>query len=505
MELDKENQNLSKLAVKNSGYTLLYNIVLKLGGLIFTMIIARMLLPELFGVYSLVLSIITIFMVFANLGIDDTLLRYLSFSFGKKKISQVRSYFKFLFKIKILTVFTVVILVAVLSKLLSYNLYKNPLLFYPLVFSCLFLIMESFCSFFTTFFTALKELKTLVILNGFLQIFKISFSLLALLLLSDVFKVSGLFVAFFLSGAIILFITISILFRRDRNFFVGPKENINKGKVLRFLGFMGIANLSLVFFGSVDTLMLGKFVSLEYLGYYRVALSLVATIASLLSLAGLFLPFFTQITGKRFIRGFYKTMRYLLILSIPATAGICFLSKYMIKAIYGNAYLPGVSSIYFLSLLIITTPLIGLYSIIFQSKEKPQIISKSVLFSLFANILFNVLVIFLFRNNPLFMIAGIGLATSLSRILLLSLLVIYAKKEFKFNIKGIGLRAPVFATIVMSAFLLTFNHLVNINIFWGIIEVILGAGIYFVVMILIKGINKEDLNLLKSLIKRNHK
>ena len=278
--------------------------------------------------------------------------------------------------------------------------------------------------------------------------------------------------------------------------------DIDKKSVNNYLKFMAIASLSLTFFGSIDILMLGKFVAVEYLGYYRAALSLIITIASLFSLSSIFLPVFTQINGKRFSRGFHKTLRYILILSIPATAGIIFIAKYVIKAVYGNEYILGTASIYFLSLLIITTPLIGLYSIIFQSKEKPKIVSSAVLTSLIVNVILNVLVIFLFRRNPLYMIAGVGLATSLSRVFLLGLLVYRAKREFNFKVRGIGLRAPIFATIIMSLFLVLFNHIVDMNIFFGAIEIILGVVIYFVVLILVKGIKKEDFELIKNAFKR---
>jgi O-antigen/teichoic acid export membrane protein len=231
-------------------------------------------------------------------------------------------------------------------------------------------------------------------------------------------------------------------------------------------------------------------------------MSLILTVASIFSLSWAFFPIFTQIKGNRFHRGFNKVLRYILIFAIPATAGIIFIAKYLIKAVYGNEYLLGVTSIYFLSFLIITTPLIGLYSIIFQSKEKPGIVSKSVLISLITNILLNVFAIFLFKNNPLFIIAGVGLATCLSRVLLLGLLVSYAKKEFNFRVKGIGLRAPIFSTIIMSAFLLIFNRIVNMNIFLGAIEIILGVGIYLSVLILLKGINKEDWDLIKNIFKK---
>ena len=293
-----------------------------------------------------------------------------------------------------------------------------------------------------------------------------------------------------------------VLLKKDKSILLGKADKVDKSKINSYWKYMVFASVSLAFFGSIDTLMLGKFVSPEFIGYYRAAMSLVVAIASVFSLSWAFFPIFTQIKGDRFHRGFNKILRYILILSIPATAGIAFIAKYLIKAVYGDSYIFAAYSIYFLSLLILTTPLIGLYSIIFQSKEKPKIVSKAVLFSLLANILLNVLAIYIFRSNPLFMIAGVSLATSLSRILLLGLLAFYAKRDFNFKVKGIGLRKPIFATIVMSLFLWGFNHLVDMNIFFGAVEIILGIGIYLGVLILINGINDEDWTLIKGVFKK---
>jgi O-antigen/teichoic acid export membrane protein len=497
MEQKVSNQNLSNLAVKGSIYGEICLFISKFGGLIFTIIIARTLLPELFGVYSLVLSIVTIFMVFTNLGLDDTFLRYFSKSLGKNNKKESRGYLNYIIKIKFSLGLFSIILLLITSKFLAYSIYKNPLLFYPLLFSCLFILSESMRTFFVNIFTAKKDFKTPILFTFSLQILNILLSVFAVLLLTNSFKISGIFIAFFISSFFTLILMLYILIKKDKELLIGERKRINKSKLNSYWKFMILSSISLVFFGSIDTLMLGRFVASEYLGYYRIALSLVITIASLFSLSGIFLPIFTQISGKRFNRGFHKTLRYILILSIPATAGIIFIAKYLIKAIYGNEYLIGATPLYFLSFLIITTPLIGLYSIIFQSKEKPKIVSNSMVVSLFVNILLNIFVIFLFKDNPLFMIAGVGLVTSFSRILLLVLLVFKAKKEFNFGVKGIGLRAPIFATAIMCIFLFGFNSLVNMNVFFGLVEIILGIAIYFGVLILTKGIVKEDWNLIK--------
>jgi len=309
-----------------------------------------------------------------------------------------------------------------------------------------------------------------------------------------------MFIAFAISGAIYLFLTFLIAYKKDKDSFIGSTSHINKKPVNTYLKFMAITSLSLAFFGSIDILMLGRFVPVEYLAYYRVSLSLIITVASLFSLSGIFLPIFTQINKERFNRGFHKTLRYILIVSIPATAGIIFIAKYLIKAIYGDSYILASYSMNFLSLL--TTPLISLYSVIFQAKEKPKIVSNAILISLFFNILLNIFVLYLFREEPLFAIAGVGLVTSLSRVFLLSILVFQAKKEFNFKVKGIGLRAPILATIIMSLFLVAFNYFVNMNIWWGILEVLVGAFIYLLFLILFRGLKKEDYNLFKNFINK---
>ena len=188
-----EDQNLSKIAIKNSSYSLATGLICKFGGLIFTILIARLLLPELFGVYALVLSIVTIFMTFTNLGVNETFLRYFSEALGKKNKNKARGYLRYLFKIKTVFLVLVILIILLFSKFLSYDIYNKPLLFYPLIFSCLFIIAESFKNFISQLFLATKNLKPLPLLELLHQTAKISFSILAILILSSEFKVAGLF------------------------------------------------------------------------------------------------------------------------------------------------------------------------------------------------------------------------------------------------------------------------------------------------------------------------
>jgi len=77
-------KKVEKKAIKNMLFGGLTGLISKIGALVFTIFLARAFLPELFGAYSLVLTIILTLMIFTDLGIGQTSARYISESLGKK-------------------------------------------------------------------------------------------------------------------------------------------------------------------------------------------------------------------------------------------------------------------------------------------------------------------------------------------------------------------------------------------------------------------------------------
>ena len=91
---------LARKVLKNSIYNSSRVIVSGVGGLIFTILLARLLHPELFGVYHLALAVAFLLLTFADLGINGTVVRYVSYALGKKDETLARSYFVYLGKFK---------------------------------------------------------------------------------------------------------------------------------------------------------------------------------------------------------------------------------------------------------------------------------------------------------------------------------------------------------------------------------------------------------------------
>ena len=65
-------------AIKNSSWQIATTLIAKIGSLIFTIIIARLMLPELYGLYGLALSTILFMGIFSDLGINSALTTFLS-------------------------------------------------------------------------------------------------------------------------------------------------------------------------------------------------------------------------------------------------------------------------------------------------------------------------------------------------------------------------------------------------------------------------------------------
>jgi stage V sporulation protein B len=395
-----------------------------------------------------------------------------------------------------------VIFLLSLSKFLSYNIFNKPIIFLPLLFSSLYILANSFAGVFKTIFVAKKNLKKLFFLEIVFEFSKIIFAILAIYMLSEKFVLAGIFTALALAS-FLTFLSSLFLIKKDKEIIFGKTEPVERRRIFSYLESMTIVSLSLVVFGSIDTLMLGYFVETEFIGFYRVALSLVTTVASFFGFSSVLLPIFTQLNGDRFERAFDKVAKYSSILVIPSMFGLIIIAKYFILAIYGGEYLLATKSLYILSVFIFISPFVALYSSIFKAQEKIKTLAKVVVASLLMNIILNYFLIKSFLSiSQEYAIVGAGIATAISRGFYLIYLANKSHKIFKTKLPWNTIIKSFFASFIMALFLIWFSSVVDMNIYFGILEIILGAGIYFAVMFLIKGIKGEDLNLLRGLIRR---
>ena len=425
------------IVIKNSAIQFSTNVVAKGGSLLFTIILARMLMPELFGLYSLALSTILIFATFSELGIGHTLIRFVSKEFAKnKKKIKAKSYTIYLGKLRLSLIFISMLILVISARLISNNYYQKPI-FLALVAGSLYILFVGITGFLQSLLQASNYFKGVLYKEIIFQIIRlIMIPLLILFSLKQLFSSESIlfFIILGLSFSYLISSIFLLIFSKNKLKYLTEKEiklsYLEKKKVNKFILPVFATVITAIFFGSIDIVMLGRFVLSEYIGYYMAALSLVAAIAPLITFSVVLLPIFSRMVGKKLENAFKKSIRIIFLLSFLAFLFVLLFASQIIQIIFGVEYLPSINILRFFSLLLISSPLIAIYTSYFVAKGKPIIITKILIISIVVNIILNLLAIFLLMDyGGLFVVYGVTGATIISNWFYMFGLMISKKKE----------------------------------------------------------------------------
>jgi stage V sporulation protein B len=479
---------LARKVLKNSIYNSSRVIVSGVGGLIFTIILARLLHPELFGVYHLVLAVAFLVLTFADLGINGTLVRYVSYTLGKKDETLARSYFLYLGKFKFLLTIIFSLSLAVLAEPLAFHVFHKPALFLPLEIVAIFLFLWSLLDFIDYSFTALQEFKYPTLRHLIYECARLALVPLFVFL---GFSVCGALIGLCLSLFLALFVLFYFLIKKHPFLLRGETVRIDRRRILRFLGYLTFGSVAGVVFAYVDSIMLGIFMAVEYVGFYRAGYNIVFAFAGLITITNVLFPVFTQIEGAELGNAFKKVFKYSSLLALPGAVGLIFMAEPIVKVVYGEEYLPAVLPMCVLSLLIAAAPL-NFYGVLFNAKEKPEYPARLIIISSVLNVVLNYFLILRFG------IMGAAIATVISRYFNFIALGLVSKKVLGISPDSDSIYKPLFSSLVMLGFLYFIPHPTTILV--GIGEIIIAGIIYISVMFLIRGIEKEDIKYLSAIV-----
>jgi len=408
------------LAVKNGVYQFSTILVAKIGSLIFTIILARLLMPELFGLYSLALATIIFFAGFSDLGIGTALVRFVSKELSNKK-PNTKGYYDYLLKIKfVLTLLASLILI--LSAYFIANVYYNKPIFYALLAGGLYIFVNSFIGFFSALYHSFNNFKKILIKESIFQILKLIIVPLVVLF-SLSFSEEILFLNIIL--ALSFCYLIALLFLVIKKLILKGKElnKKQKTKVNKFILPLTVTILSGVFFGYIDMIMLGHFVDSEFIGYYSVAFALVGSVTAFLGFSAVLFPIFSRLGGKRLERALKKSIKIIIPISLVIIFFIVLLAPFIIKIIYGAEYLDSTLLLRMLVLLVFSGPLTAIYSSYFVSKGNTKLVANLLVSTTILNIILNYVLISILVKQSYFMATiGAVIATLISRYLYLGLL-----------------------------------------------------------------------------------
>nr|QBM01197.1 hypothetical protein [uncultured archaeon] len=498
-----KDKTLKRASIEGSFWELISKIIEKIGALIFTIILARFLLPEGFGVYSLTMAISLVFIGFIDYAVDGTLVRYVSDALGKKNRKLARTYFKYVFKKKILFSFISAFLLLILAYPLSVYIFKKPFLFLPLFISGFYIFVLAVESSYSSLFYVFKKIKGKTIKEVIKQFLRILITILVFLFVAKIYYVEGVITGLIITNLIVLIFVFFYVKKFSPFLFSKGKEGeLDKKRVMKFFYYLLLGSATGVIFSYVDVLMLGAFLpDIKYIGLFSAAVAFTWGIAGLLSFNSVFLPIFTQVKKNKLEYALNSVLRYSLILTIPVAFGIVALSKYILLVIYGREYTEVAIVLSLMAFLIIEAVNGSFIMTVFSAKERPKFTTKISICSLFLNIVLNLILIKALLNiSQLWALVGAAIATLISRYVSLGFLILTMKTKLKIRLIIMNWIKPLMASVMMFFVLFLLNQYIvkEMTLLIGVFEVIAGILVYAFVMLLIRGISKEDFEIFRE-------
>ena len=314
-------------------------------------VIARLLQPELFGIYALALGMASMTTLIIGMGIQEAVSSLLGRAYAQNDKNEIENVLGFMLKITFLAAMVVLVISAFLPSIAG-QLYGNSLVG---IYAVIVVVAVIFSSLFYTVsyssFQVLGRIKSLSILIISDQILRYGLSL--------VLVIAGLGVAGAISGqlagAIVVFIFSFLFYKkvsREEALFPGLRrlmvatKKADLKKYFRFTFWVALdRNMGNVYM-ALPVILTGIYVTSSEIAFFKLAFGYISLVLSLLGPISVLLnvefPKIQIEDKERLYLNFRKVSFYSLGLSTLLTIGAIIVSPLAFKILYGVNFLPSV-------------------------------------------------------------------------------------------------------------------------------------------------------------------
>ena len=245
------------------------------------------------------------------------------------------------------------------------------------------------------------------------------------------------------------------------------------------------ANIAIELYTLLDITMLHVFCTDAEVGYYTNAMKLVKTTVTVICTIGtVLLPRLSvsfKEDRKASDRMVQKAFSVLLLICLPATLGIFFLSDSIIVGLFGTEYFPSVPIMVILAPLILIMGIGNLFGTqVLLSVGAERKLFFSVLFGALSNMALNAFLI------PAFGGRGAALASVLSELLVMTAQIVFAAKYCSLRLSPAECVKPVVATAAMCLALVPVRYFIHSALLELVVGIGFGVFVYFGVCFLFK-------------------
>ena len=463
---------------KNTSWMMISHVITGICAFIWSIIIARYLGVNDFGILSFGISFNCLTTVLLDLGLTTYSIRDMS-----RNTDLISRYVGNLIPLKILLGIFTFILTFIILILMGYKHITIEVTLI-LVFQIFFMSLGSMIG---GAFQALRKLK-------YTSISAIMYSLvqLIIILIGVYFDLGLIFIT--CSYVVGYLVQVIYLYIKLRNY-EKPKIDFDLSfwkKCLKFSLPFALTTLFFSIYYSIDVVMLSYLVGDVATGLYNSAYKIISVLTNFfLIYQAVVFPLMSKLfdnSDDLMMLSFNKSIKYLLLLLLPLSLGIITYTDQIVVLIYGNTYISASNIMKILIWTVILLFINGAITTLLNASNKEVSVTKIYATASIFNIILNIILISIYSYN------GAALATVISEIFIL-LLMYYVVRKTKYC-PNKSILKDIFKIAVASIGM--FVILQYINNMW--IGLIIGILVYTLIVLALKILDDDDKYIIKEII-----
>lgn len=478
--MSEKTINPTARVAKNSLVQLTGGLLGKIMGVLLIVYAARQLGASGFGVYSFVLSMLGIFYIFTDFGVGTLTTRDLA-----QRPEEEAKYLG-----NILSLRLILSLLAAIGMVACVAILGHPRQVVELTaIAALSLFFSSNVDTCSAVFYAHQRMEIPAMVSVVATVLRVGISLGALAVGADVYVLLWIYSA---ASALQFAMLYRMLVSRARPSFAFDWPFWKQ--LLRQAYPLALANLFSVVYFRIDTVMLASLAGAQAVGWYNAAYRLLEfTLIVPAYYGGAIFPVISasrHSNPQRFLLIYRRSMKYMLIASVPMALGVSALAPGIIEALYGGAYAGSVSvlSVLMWALVLICVNSINTPYLIVMGRQKT--VTALIAVGMAVNIGLN------FFAIPRFGIVGAAWVTFLSEVLTLTIFLLALRRDLDLRLKMLRHALP--AMLAGGVMYWALLHVPG----WDLgFQIILGAAVYIGLLFAFRAFDEVDQELFSRVLR----
>ncbi len=501
MRKEDETKKYLNIIVSTSSIVLIGVVLSKLINYFYKIIIARGLGPEVYGLFSLGLIMVSIFSAFASLGLIDGVLRYVSFYRGKKQTERISTLVKTSVAITLVTSLLSALVLFLCADFIAIHIFHDPQLSYYLKILAFSVPLSVVSGVFLSVIRAFEKIGVFSFLvNVLYNLLKLGLLVVFIFVMSKtnaiLFSYTLSFAGLLLAAYLFYVFKIRPTLHRQRV----PKEKRQKimWQTLSFSWPLIFTSLLSVLFVWTDSFFLGYYLDASHVGIYGSAVTLVGlfTIAQ-----DLFMQLFLPIISKELARKNTETIqeiskqifKWIAAINLPLFIAFVLFPEAIIHFFFGSTYIGAAGALRVLALGAFFSSFMSLFNGLMNMGGKTKTVLVAFTFFAILNAVLNIILV------PLHGLEGAALATTITWCAFALCSAIIVKKAYGFY----PMRRKVVRIVLVSLVPALLIYFISTRIpVTSPVLVLLGlifAVVYFALIILTGCLDRHDLEIIQNL------